>query len=119
MVTWKRWQDWAIAAVGLVLAVTPLWFDPGTTGAVWGMVVLGAALVVVSGWSLIMPAAEAVEWTHAAVGVLAFVAPWAFGYADQAGAAWTSWIAGAAAVVLGLWAVPRIEHMFHRTATPH
>jgi len=119
MAPWKKWQDWAVLAAGVVLALTPLWFDPGTTSAVWAMVVLGAALVVVSVWSLAMPTATAIEWTHAVVGLLAFLAPWIFSYTGKSGAAWTSWILGAATVVLGLWAVPRIEHMLHRPAAHH
>jgi hypothetical protein len=115
MMKWKRWQDWAVLVAGLVLALTPIWFNPGTTGAVWAMVILGGGLVVLSVWSLAMPEMLASEWAHAVVGVLAFLAPWAFGFSGVSGAAWTSWLLGAITVVLGLWAVPRVEHLFHRS----
>ncbi|MGH3939032.1 MAG: TetR/AcrR family transcriptional regulator [Pseudonocardiaceae bacterium] len=36
----------------------------------------------------------------------AFISPWALGYADLNGAAWTSWVVGVLAVVVGASAIP-------------
>jgi hypothetical protein len=114
MRTWGRWQDWLVAIGGLVLALTPLWFETGSTRADTAMVIVGAALALASVWSLLMPKMQLSEWVHVAVGVMAFVAPWVFDYVDVRGAAWTSWIVGVAAVVLGLWVVPVTGRVLHR-----
>jgi hypothetical protein len=114
---WVRWQDWVALVVGLVIALTPLWFDPGDALQIWTMVIVGGLLALAGIWSLAMPGAVLSEWIHAILGVLAFVAPWVVSYYDQTGAAWTSWAGGLIAVVVGLWAV-RIMPSTHGTATP-
>lgn len=114
---WVRWQDWVALVVGVVVALTPLWFSPGGNLEIWTMVVLGALLALAGIWSLAMPAMMLSEWIHAILGVLTFVAPWVVAYYDQAGAAWTSWIGGLLAVVVGLWAVRSVPSATG-TATP-
>ncbi|WP_084963573.1 SPW repeat protein [Thermoactinospora rubra] len=105
---WVRWQDWVALVVGVVAALTPLWYTPDTTMGTWAMVILGALLAVGALWSLAVPTALMSEWTHVVLGVLLFVSPWVFGFQDVMGAAWTAWIAGAVAVIAGLWvAVPQ------------
>jgi len=37
-------------------------------------------------------------------GAVLFIAPWLFGFAGTAGAAWSAWIAGALIVIAGIWA---------------
>ena len=105
---WYRWQDWVALVAGVLVALTPLWSDPGTAGGTAAMVVLGVLLAVGALWSLAVPDALLSEWTHVVLGVLLFVSPWVFSYHDVATAAWTSWIAAIVAVVAGLLvAVPQ------------
>ncbi|MGR6920426.1 SPW repeat protein [[Actinomadura] parvosata] len=112
---WVRWQDWLAFVVGVVTALTPLWFTPDTAGGTWSLVILGALLAIGALWSLGVPGALMSEWTHVVLGVLLIVAPWVFGFQDQMGAAWTAWIAGVLAVAAGLWvAVPQMRG--HRSA---
>lgn len=99
---WFRWQDWVALVVGLVVLLTPLWFDPGTTGGIWTMIIVGALLGVAALWSLVVPGAISSEWAHAVIGLVMVVSPWIGGFAAETGAALTSWIAGAVAVILGL-----------------
>ncbi len=103
---WARWQDYVALLAGVVLALTPIWFTPNETGGVWAMIVLGVVLAGSALWSLQAPGAVASEWVHAILGVLMFVAPWVLSYANEAGAAWSSWIIGLVAVIVGLWALP-------------
>jgi hypothetical protein len=102
---WTRWQDWVALAAGVVLALTPLWSSPGFNGA-WALVVLGVLLVGTSLWSLYDPAAMLSEYTHALLGLLAVITPWVFGFTDITVAAYTSWVVGAIAVIVGLAAIP-------------
>lgn len=90
--------------------------DPGTTGDTTAMIVLGVLLALASLWSLAMPGSVISEWTNAVLGALIFISPWVFGYADQAGAAWSSWIVGAIALIAGLWAVPTSQQAHQRLA---
>ena len=108
MKKWTRWQDYLALAAGIVMALTPLWSYPGFAGA-WTMVVLGVVLAGASLWSLYDPAAITSEYTHAALGVLMFVAPWVFSYTDTTTAAYTSWILGVVAIAAGLLALPEIR----------
>lgn len=105
MKRWMRWQDYVALAAGVVLALTPLWSYPGYGGA-WAMVVLGVLLAATSLWSLYDPGAMVSEYVHAALGVLMFVTPWVFGFADVRIAAFTTWVLGVIAVAAGLAALP-------------
>jgi hypothetical protein len=105
MERWKRWQDWVALAAGALMILTPLWSSPGGAGTA-AMLVLGLVLAATALWSLYAPGAVASEYLHAILGVLMFVSPWVFGYVATTTAAWTSWIVGVVAVVVGLMAVP-------------
>jgi hypothetical protein len=110
---WRRWQDWAVLAVGAYALLSPLWTSHDRAG-MWTLIVLGVLLALSAVWSLAAPGAVGSEYTHMALGVLFFIAPWALSYADVAGAAWTSWIAGVIAFALGLWALPESTATRHR-----
>jgi hypothetical protein len=58
------------------------------------------------------------EYVHAVLGVLLFISPWVFGYADMVGAAWTSWVAGVLTAAVGLAAVPAAQSE-HRGLAAH
>lgn len=114
--SWTRWQDWAALVLGLVVALTPMWMDTTNT-VMWSMVILGGLLALTSLWSLAMPNSVYSEWTHMALGVLLFIAPWVMDYAStDSGTAWTSWIAGALAVLVGASAATVMSGGFHRGA---
>ena len=102
---WTRFQDWVTLLAGAFLALSPTWVDI-STGGTWAMVIIGATIGVLALIALALPGAFVDEWATAAGGALAFVAPWLFSYADQSGAAWTSWIVGAVVAVFALAAVP-------------
>jgi hypothetical protein len=96
-----RPQDVGILIAGLYAALSPIWVSTtGEKGALWTLIVLGALLAVTALTSLAMPALAATEWLAALFGVLLFIAPWVFTYTERSGAAWTSWVVGAVAVVL-------------------
>lgn len=115
---WTRPQDWITLVAGAFLALSPLWVGVSAGGA-WAMVLIGLAVVVLAVIALARPGAFVDEWVTAVAGVVAFIAPWLFGYSDRTGAAWTSWIVGAIIVIAALTAVPlsrRVHNRQHRTA---
>jgi len=67
----------------------------------------GAADIAAAGlWSLAQPDSVASEYLHAVLGALLLISPWVLSYSDLTGAAWTSWVAGALTIVVGLAALP-------------
>jgi hypothetical protein len=102
---WMRWQDWAAVVLGIVAGLSMLWVQTSNT-AMWTLLVFGVLLLASGLWSLAMPGSVASEYVHIGLGVLLFISPWALGYYDLAGAAWTSWVVGVLAVVIGATAVP-------------
>lgn len=106
--TWRRWQDWTAVAIGVLTALSPI-VVATDVAALWTLVVFGVLIAAAGLWSLAAPGSVASEYAHVVLGVLLFVSPWVFGYADLAGAAWTSWVAGVLAVAVGFAAVPAAQ----------
>ncbi|NIJ11072.1 uncharacterized membrane protein HdeD (DUF308 family) [Saccharomonospora amisosensis] len=114
---WTRPHDWAEVVLGVVLAVSPLWFDTNTA-ALWTMIVLGALIALDGLASLARPGMVYGEGIQIVLGALAFISPWVMGYTELTGAAWTSWIVGALTVIAGAAALP-VANAAHRTAGQH
>lgn len=116
MKKWIRWQDWVAVAAGAYVALSTIWTaHMGASVAI--MLVLGILLAAAGVWSLAMPGMVSMEWIHVALGVLLIISPWVGNYATSAGAAWTSWIAGAVALVVGLLGVQPAMRAHHPQTT--
>lgn len=86
---------------GLALAPFLLGFADHS-GALWANLLLGSLVAVVSMIGLASTTLDK-RWEHwvlAVAGVAAFIAPFAFGYADHAQPLWAGLIVGAGLVVL-------------------
>lgn len=119
MKKWTRWQDWVAVVVGLYAALSTLWTkQAGMSTAL--MVVFGVLLIASGLINLAAPGMPAVEWAQAVVALLLFLSPWIGSYATQTGAAWTSWICGAVAVIVTAAAIkPSTEVHHHRIMPSH
>jgi uncharacterized membrane protein HdeD (DUF308 family) len=106
--TWRRWQDWAAVVIGVLAALSPI-VVATDAAALSTLIVFGVLIALAGLWSLGVPGSVASEYVHVALGVLLFVSPWVFAYADLAGAAWTSWVAGVLAVAVGFAALPAAQ----------
>ncbi|MBD2898938.1 hypothetical protein amrb99_79150 [Actinomadura sp. RB99] len=94
------WQDGVAFAAGLVVLVAPeLW---GDNAGEQPLMVLGALLMTAGLWAL-LGGQGVPSWAATAFALLIFVAPWAFGFTGAHAPAWTAWIAGGAAAIVGLW----------------
>lgn len=116
MKKWTRWQDWVAVAAGAYVALSTIW-TAHMGASVPFMLVLGVLLVAAGIWSLAMPGLVAMEWIHVALGVLLIISPFVGNYVSSAGAAWTSWIMGVVALVVGLLALQPAMRMHHPQAT--
>lgn len=110
---WTRIQDWVILVAGAFLALSPLWVDVDTRGT-WAMVIIGLVIVALAVVALAMPGAYVDEGVMAAVGVVAFIAPWLFSYSGDTAAAWTSWIVGVVVAGLALSALPASRAVYRQ-----
>jgi hypothetical protein len=113
--TWTRWAEGLALIAGAVLALSPIWVSVGASG-IATMIVLGALIFLAGLYAAISPGILVGGWANGIFGVLAFIAPWVIGYNTQSGAAWTSWVVGVVAFVVGLVAfTPERQGSRHNT----
>ncbi len=100
------WQDGVAFVAGLVALLAPgLWADDAGKQP---LMVLGA-LLALAGLYALLSAAGPTTWTATAFAVLIFVSPWAFGFSGQHAGAWTAWIAGGVAAIVGVWGATQVR----------
>lgn len=110
MKKWNRWQDWVTVVAGLFTAAAVLFTrQEGMSTAL--MLVFGGLLAVSGIINLAMPRTPVMEWVQAVLAAGLVLSPWLGTYTSATGAAWTSWIAGAIALVVTAAAIkPSIRH---------
>jgi SPW repeat-containing protein len=118
MRTWTRWQDWVALAAGVVAALAPLVTDTSTR-ATWTMVVMGVLIVAAAVYSLALPGDVIAEGSHAVLGALLLISPWAMGFTQLDGLAWTAWVTGAVTLVVGVLGYPQANRLHHRLVASH
>lgn len=100
MTAWKRWQDYATMAFGVLLFISPFVFsETGQTVAASAAYVLGVLLVLAGILTAAMREPRGVELVPAILGVIVFVSPWVLGITAVTGIAWTAWVLGALALI--------------------
>ena len=93
MTTWRRWQDWVVVGLGVVLFVTPYIFgETANSVAASTAYVLGALIALAGVLNAAMKDAGGLELIPAVLAVILFVSPWAFGFTALTGLAWAAWI---------------------------
>jgi SPW repeat-containing protein len=100
MTGWKRWQDYATMAIGILLFVTPFVFgDTGQTVAATSAYVLGALLFLGGLLAALARSVGSLEIIPVVLGVVTFVAPWVLGFTAVTAVAWAAWVLGVLAVL--------------------
>lgn len=116
--TWRRWQDWAALAIGVLIALSPI-VVATNAAALWTLLVFGVLIAAAAVWSLAMPGSVYSEYVHMAFGVLLFISPWVMTYSTMGGASWVSWVGGALAVAAGAAALPEAQASHRGLAAGH
>jgi SPW repeat-containing protein len=117
--TWRRWQDWAVVVVGVLLFIAPFAFHATLGSTVAWTAWVGGVLLVIGGlWSLSAPATRFTHWVEVLIGVLVFIAPWVLGFLALTAMAWSAWILGALAVILAGW-VLLSDRQSHQLVAQH
>ena len=100
--TSKRWQDWATVVIGVLFFLTPFAFGATAGAAAAWTAYIGGALLALGGlYSLSSPANRSIEYAEVVVGVLIVVSPFVLGFTALSTMAYSAWIAGILAVLLG------------------
>jgi hypothetical protein len=115
---WYRWQDYAAAAAGLFTAVAVL-FTRQQNMSTTLMLVFGGLLVVSGIVNLAMPGTPVMEYAQAVLAAVLILSPWLGSYTGATGAAWTSWIAGAVALVVTAVAIKPSTDAHHNLRISH
>jgi uncharacterized membrane protein len=105
MSAWKRWQDWAIVVLGIVLFITPLtvpFISRGTataaaayTAYVMGLLFVGAGLYVLANPTKLLG-----EWIQVLLSALLIASPFVIGFSGVVVVAYTAWFIGVLAILL-------------------
>ncbi|MDJ0313650.1 SPW repeat protein [Arthrobacter sp. H35-D1] len=122
MKRWNRWQDYVAVIAGLYAALATLWTTQQASSMVM-MIGVGVLLIIAGVWNLMGTVQPVAEWILLLLGALLFISPWIAGYTVHTGATWTSWIAGAIALIVGVLALQPSMHKgtshHHGGATAH
>lgn len=114
MTAWRRWQDWVVVALGVILFLTPFVFgDTAQTGAAYTAYVLGVVIALAGLLNAAMRRAGGLEVIPAVLAVILFVSPWAFGFTAVTALAWSAWLVA----ILVVLAVGSLFTMQGRRAT--
>jgi len=90
---------------------TPYLFPPDM--ALWVTFGLGIAAFVSGMWGETLPRNSAPEIIDLLIGLVVFLSPWIFGFADARLASWNSWLVGAALMVSAVVAMPPFDGEAH------
>jgi hypothetical protein len=93
MSAWRRWQDWVVVGLGVVLFLTPIGFgETGQTVATSTLYGLGALIALGGLLNAAMRQAGGLELIPSVLAVILFVSPWVFGFTAVTALAWSAWI---------------------------
>lgn len=99
MTAWKRLQDWATVALGVLAFISPFVFgQTAQTTASWTAYIAGILLVLSGLLAASSATVRPTEWITVVIGVLLFISPWVLGFVGVAALAWTAWVIGVLAV---------------------
>jgi uncharacterized membrane protein HdeD (DUF308 family) len=121
MSAWKRWQDWVIVVLGVLLYITPLtvpfvFGGAATATATYTAYVTGVLIAAVGLYLLAKPANVMGEWILVLLGALLVASPFVLGFSVLVGVAYTAWIIGVLTILL---AASVILTQRHRPAPAH
>lgn len=104
--TRKRWQDWAMLALGIWLLLSPFILQYGDFAgkAALNSYVLGIGLVVFATAALLRPRMWE-EWANLALGVWLILSPFALSFEAEAIARWNHIVLGILICADAIWVV--------------
>src|SRR6202140_5878606 len=114
MTTWRRWQDWVVVGLGVVMFLTPFVFgETSQTVAASSAYVLGVLIALAGLGNAATSRVSGFELVPAILAVILFVSPWVFGFTAVTALAWSAWIVA----ILIVLAIGSLYPMRSRQAT--
>lgn len=110
---WRRWEDWAVVVVGLVMALTPLWTER-IGNSVPLLITAGVLLFAVGMVNLGGPNLYGIEVGQLLAAMVAIILPGLGSFAGMNIPALTAWIGGGIALVATLLAMKPSLDAAHR-----
>ena len=108
---WKRWQDWVVVGLGVVMFLTPIVFgETAQSVASSTAYVLGVLIALAGLLNAAMKEAGGLELIPAVLAVILFVSPLAFGFLGVTALTWSAWIVA----VLVVLTIGRLRLMQNR-----
>ena len=93
MSAWRRWQDWVVVGLGVVLFLTPFAFgETAMAVAASTTYILGVLIALAGLLNAATRQPTGLEIVPALLAVVLFVSPWAFGFTAVTALAWSAWI---------------------------
>lgn len=93
MSAWRRWQDWVVVGLGVILFLTPFVFgETAMAVAASTAYILGVLIVLAGLLNATTRQPTGLEIIPAVLAVILFVSPWAFGFTAVTTLAWSAWI---------------------------
>jgi hypothetical protein len=98
----RRWEDWTIIAIGVVVFATPFVFgETANSNAAYTAYIMGLVLALAGLRTAYVPTPSRLgEWVAVVLGAFLFFTPWLFGFTAAIATSWAIWIAGV--VVVGV-----------------
>jgi len=99
-----HWQDWLMAAVGILLFLSPFAFQFSERNIAWNAYLAGAAVAVIAGIAI----KKRGTWNEVLLlllGIWLMVSPWILGFSADSKAMVSAIIAGGAVLVCAAWAM--------------
>lgn len=115
---WRRWEDWTVVVVGLIMALTPLW-SAAMGDSVPMLITAGALLFVVGMINLAGPNLYGIEIGQLLAAGIAIILPWLGNFAGSNIPAMTAWIGGGIAVIATVLAMKPSIDSSHRLQHHH
>ena len=105
MSAWKRWQDWVIVVLGVLLFIAPLgtpyvFGGVATATAAYTAYAIGVLIAAIGLFLLANPAKVVGEWIQVLLGLVLVASPFLLGFSGVVVVAYTAWTIGALAVLL-------------------
>lgn len=107
-----KWRNGLAAIIGIWFIISPWIFDySDQEGALWTSIIVGAVLLIVSGWAVCLKDSSGwavwQTWISLLAGVWFVIHPFVFSLESEA--LWTTVVLGAVTIILNLWTMATSE----------
>ena len=112
---WSAWQDWISVGLGVYLALAPLWTPSAPVGL---FVTLGLLVIAVAVWAGSTASSTLAEFMKMVLGAVIILSAFFNAHTEERTAIMTSWLIGAALILLS-WLASYRNRSGRSATNPH